>query len=61
MRQFTDLLHWTKLLLQAIVDVLSNTLEETNLNGWKDLQEVNLATEISENRPTLKNMLAHFF
>ena len=29
-----------KLLLQAIVDVLSNTLEETNLNGWKDLQEV---------------------
>ena len=28
------------MLLQAIVDVLSNTLEETNLNGWKDLQEV---------------------
>ena len=24
--------------LQAIVDVLSNTLEETNLNGWSDLQ-----------------------
>ena len=28
--------------LQAIVDVLSNTLEETNLNGWRDLQEVSL-------------------
>ena len=26
--------------LQAVVDVLSNTLEETNLNGWRDLQEV---------------------
>ena len=26
--------------LQAIVDVFSNTLEETNLNGWRDLQEV---------------------
>ena len=26
--------------LQAIVDVFSNTLEEANLNGWKDLQEV---------------------
>ena len=28
-------------LLQAIADVLSNTLEETNLNGWRDLQMVN--------------------
>ena len=34
------LLTGLQLSLQAIVDVLSNTLEETNLNGWKDLQEV---------------------
>ena len=27
-------------LLQAVADVLSNTLEETNLNGWRDLQMV---------------------
>jgi len=25
---------------QAIVDVLNNILEETNLDGWKDLQNV---------------------
>ena len=36
------LINGLKLLLQAIVDVLSNTLEETNLNGWRDLQEVYL-------------------
>ena len=27
-------------MLQAVADVLSNTLEETNLNGWRDLQMV---------------------
>ena len=26
--------------VQAIVDVLSNTLEESNVNGWRDLQVV---------------------
>ena len=31
---------YTSVSLQAIVDVLSNALEETNLNGWRDLQMV---------------------
>ena len=26
--------------VQAIVDVLSNILEESNVNGWRDLQVV---------------------
>ena len=28
------------ILFQAIVDVLSNILEESNLDGWRDLQMV---------------------